>query len=278
VNLARMGAAAGYLIAGGWATTLLLAVATGDTPSRGALAVVAAGMAAGLILARRRWDRDPGNAALLPVVAALHAAAAMSALDPSALLSIPFFLGAGALAGALERDDARVIRDSVLIASAALAVAALAPARGAEAATHAVILAPAIFLAASVAALLRARAAARPPRILLTGDAALVHAPLARTDRARLARLLELDEIVVAAALIERERRDAAERRRANHLLAEQLERTTVQMETEEIAPYVAPEDIPADDPEVRALIAQAERVLREDRARRALAAERLML
>ena len=168
------------------------------------------------------------------------------------------------------------------IAAAVLAVAALAPGREADAAVNAFVLAPAVMLAASLAAAVRAaRGPARPPRVLLTGDAALVHAPLAGRNRAHLAILLDLDESVVAAALIERELRDAAQRRRANALLGQQLELAAAQIEAEDIASIgtiIAPDDVPADDPEVAALIAQAEAVLREDRSRRAFAAERLML
>jgi hypothetical protein len=228
VNHARIGAAAGALITGGWALTLLLAAATGPVPSVAALVVVAAGLAAGALLIVRRWDREPGDTEMLPIVVALHATAAMVALDPSVAVAAPFCVAALAFVAFVHSPRGR-----------------------------------------------------RAPHVLLSGDAALVHAPLAGRDPRRLAALLDIEESEVAAALIERERKDAIERRRANALLAEQLERVAAQIETDEIAAigaYIAPADLPSDDPEVVELIAQAERVLREDRARRAFGAERLTL
>src|SRR4051794_34583956 len=82
---ARLGRLAGALLAAGWLLTLLLAAVDGLVPDFSGVMLALAGAAIGAVLARRPWDRQPERSLrLLVVVGALHAAAAMLALDPSA--------------------------------------------------------------------------------------------------------------------------------------------------------------------------------------------------
>ena len=270
----RLGLAAGLLLSLGWPLTLLIALAAGLEPGFAGYAVAAAGTVTGVALARR--EATVASLDLLPAVCGLHACAAMAALDPWALASAPLFLGAAALAGAMPRH---ALRGGQLLAAAVLAVAALAPGRDSAAIGNAALLAPVVLLVASVAGLMRGRT--RPAAPVLTGDITLVHAPLARRDPRRLAGLLDLDDAALAGALIERSRRDAAERAAAKAALLARLDRAVSEIE---LADLMADEPAPAaidpelDDRDVAALLAQVDAALRDARARRALVAERLTL
>jgi hypothetical protein len=179
------------------------------------------------------------------------------------------------------------------VGAIALLVAELGPARGPDAVAHAIVMAPAIMLAASltagIVAVRRAQAgrAARPVK----GDPALVHRALAvraarDPDRfAALAMDIDLQEgrglsvaegnrllADIAEALITRERQRAIARRRATELLVERIERTVANIELEELGwfnfeqAYTQPFD---DDVEAAELIRRADEALREARARR---------
>src|SRR3954471_17519836 len=92
----RLGRAAGLLLAAGWLLALVLAPAR-DASTDG-LAI--AGMLIGLLLAARPWTHQPERSLQLMVaVGALHAAAAMVALDPAATATAPLFLAVAVLAG-----------------------------------------------------------------------------------------------------------------------------------------------------------------------------------
>src|SRR5437764_2126956 len=98
----RLGRAAGALLCAGWLLSLALAVLVGPSPDPSGTMLALAGAAIGVVLANRRWDRQPERSLhVLVVVGALHAAAAMVALDPAANVSAPLFLAVAVLAGAL---------------------------------------------------------------------------------------------------------------------------------------------------------------------------------
>src|SRR3954454_17229593 len=78
----RLGRLAGALLAAGWLLTLLATVVAGLTPDLSGLMLGLAGAAIGVILARRPWHQQPARSLrLLVAVGAMHAAAAMVALD-----------------------------------------------------------------------------------------------------------------------------------------------------------------------------------------------------
>lgn len=287
----RLGRLSGLLLAAGWLLTLVLAPA--HNASAGALA--AAGAMIGLLLAARPWARQPERSLQLMVgVGAMHAAAAMVALDPSATVSAPLFLGVAALAGLIGSGRVAVLGSAAALAGIALAVAALAPGRAAGAVGHALALAPAIMLAASLAAAAVAWRATRATRVSVPalGDPALAHAPLAeraRRDPDRFARLaMDLDLQAgegmgvaegnrllhdIAEALIVHTRVSAVARRRATEMLLARLERTVANIELEELGwfnfeqAYAQPRL--EDDHEAVELLARADEALREARERR---------
>ena len=291
----RLGRAAGALLGAGWLLSLALAVVVGPLPDASGTMLALAGAAIGAILANRRWDKQPERSLrILVVVGALHAAAGMVALDPSADVSLPLFAAVAVLAGLLADGRRAALACGAALGAIALLVAELAPARGPEAVSHALVMAPALLAAVSLTAggraLARARAAraARPPK----GDPALVHRALATRahldpDRfAALAMDLDLQEgrgltvaegnrllADIALALIERERERAIARRRATALLIERIERTVANIELEELGwfnfeqAYAQPFD--TDDTEAAELLRRADEALREARARR---------
>src|SRR3954471_24297175 len=251
-----LGRAAGALLSAGWLASLLLTLIAGPAVDGPGVMLALSGAAIGGILARRRWERQTDRSLhLLVAVGALHAAAAMVALDPSATVSAPIFLAVAVMAGLLAPRRAAVLACAGALAGVALMVAALAPARDAAALSHAAILAPALMLAASLTALVRARRAARAERaslIIPHGDPALVHAPLAervRRDPDRFARLamdMDLQEGRgmtvaegnrllgdIADALVRRVRLSTAARRQATAMLVARLERTAAHIELE---------------------------------------------
>ena len=291
----RLGRAAATLLSAGWLLSLALAVVVGPSPDTSGTMLALAGAAIGVVLANRRWDRQPERSLhVLVVVGALHAAAGMVALDPAAGISAPLFFAVAVLIGALSRGRVATLVCALSLAAVALAVAALGPARGPDAVAHALVMAPAILLATSLTALAgamrrtrAARAAARPVK----GDPALVHGALAARahhdpDRfAALAMDIDLQEgrgmsvaegnrllADIAEALISRERQRAIARRRATELLVERVERTVANIELEELGwfnfeqAYTQPLD---DDAEAVELIRRADEALREARARR---------
>src|SRR3954452_22071084 len=290
----RVGRIAGALLAAGWLLTLALAFAFGPRPDASGTSLALAGAAIGVVLARRRWDRQPERSLRVLVgVGALHAAAAMVALDPSATVSAPIFVAVAALAGILAPGRAAALGCTLALGAVAMIVAVLAPARDAAALHHALELSPALMLAASAAALARAWAAARAIRAGLPriGDPALVHGPLAERARrdpdrfARLAMDLDLQEgrglsategnrllRDIAEALIAQVRVSAIARQKATEMLIERVERTVANIELEELGwfnfeqAYAAP--LP-DDGEAAELLRRADEALAEARSRR---------
>src|SRR3954463_10141797 len=98
----RLGRAAGALLSAGWLISLTLAVLVGPRPDTSGTMLALAGAAIGVILANPRWDRQPERSLHVLVVAgALHAAAAMVALDPTAEVSAPLFIAVAVLIGAV---------------------------------------------------------------------------------------------------------------------------------------------------------------------------------
>src|SRR3954466_7545139 len=158
----RLGRLAGALLAAGWLLTLALAATVGATPDASGLLLALAGAGIGVVLTRRPWDQQPERSLrLLVAVGALHAAAAMVALDPGATVSIPLFVAVALLAGALAPPRLAVLGCGAALAAVALVVAELAPYRTTGAPGHALALAPALMLAVSLAAGARALVAAR---------------------------------------------------------------------------------------------------------------------
>ena len=290
----RLGRLAGALLAAGWLLTLLLAAVDGLTPDASGVILALAGASIGVILARRPWHQQAERSLrLLVAVGALHAAAAMVALDPTATSSIPLFVAVALLAGAVAPSRVAVLGCAAALAGIALAVAALAPYRTADAVGHALALAPALMLAASLAAGVRALATARARRAELPrfGDPALAHAPLAeraRQDPDRFARLaMDIDLqagrgltrvegnrllVDIAEALIAHVRVSAMARRRATDMLLDRLERTVANIELEELGwfnfeqAYAQPLQDPA---EAEAILRKADEALAEARSRR---------
>ena len=291
---ARLGRAAGALLGAGWLLSLLLTLAAGPRPNAAGTLLALAGAGIGAILAARRWEEQTERSLrLLVVVGALHAAAAMVALDPSATLSAPIFLAVAVMAGLLAPGRTAVLACALALAGVALAVAALAPARDAAAVRHALVLAPALMLAASLTAGARAWRVARAQRGVhpLHGDPSLVHKPLAdraRRDPDRFARLamdLDLQEgrgmsvaegnrllRDIADALISHARVSAVVRRRATEMLVDRLERTVANIELEALGwfnfeqAYTQPLE---DDAEAAEVIRRADEALAEARSRR---------
>src|SRR4051794_13288465 len=143
----RLGRLAGALLAAGWLLTLLLAAVDGLMPDFSGLMLGLAGAAVGVILARRPWNEQSARSLrLLVAVGALHAAAAMVALDPAATSSIPLFVAVALIAGLLAPSRVAVLGCAGALAAVALAVAELAPYRTAGAPGHALALAPALLL------------------------------------------------------------------------------------------------------------------------------------
>src|SRR4051794_31245624 len=166
----RLGRMAGLLLAAGWLLTLALA----PTPDASGFALALAGVGIGVVLARRPWDRQPERSLrMLVAVGTLHAAAGMVALDPAATASIPLFLAVAVLVGLLGPNRTSVLAAAAALAGVAVAVAALAPYRSPGAVGHALVLAPALMLAASAAAgavALRAARAGRAHLLRGVGD------------------------------------------------------------------------------------------------------------
>src|SRR5437763_308664 len=153
VRRQRLGRLAGVLLAAGWLLTLALAAAAGPAPDFSGVLLGLAGAGVGAILARRPWERQPDRSLrLLVVVGALHAAAAMVALDPAATVSAPLFVAVAITIGLIAPGRVAVLGCAAALAAVAPAVAELAPFRAADAAGHALVLAPALMLAASMAA------------------------------------------------------------------------------------------------------------------------------
>jgi hypothetical protein len=294
VRRQRLGRAAGALLSAGWLLSLALAVLVGPRPDASGTMLALAGAAIGVVLANRRWDRQPERSLhVLVVVGALHAAAAMVALDPAAEVSVPLFIAVAVLIGAVARDRMPVLVCAASLAGVALAVALLGPARAPHAVAHALVLIPALLLAASLTAFAGAARRTRAVRAAIPtkGDPSLVHAALARRahldpDRfAALAMDIDLQEgrgmsvaegnrllADIAEALISRERQRAMARRRATELLVERIERTVANIELEELGwfnfeqAYAHPFE---DSAEAAELIRRADEALREARARR---------
>ncbi|HEY3021689.1 MAG TPA: hypothetical protein VGJ32_15935 [Solirubrobacteraceae bacterium] len=290
----RLGRAAGALLGAGWLLSLALTLAAGPRPDAPGTLLALSGAGIGAILAGRRWDRQTERSLrLLVVVGALHSAAAMVALDPSATVSAPIFLAVAVMAGLLAPGRIAVLACALTLAGVALAVAALAPARDAAAVGHALVLAPALMLAASLTAGARAWRVARANRAVhpLHGDPSLVHKPLAdraHRDPDRFARLaMDLDLQAgrgmsvadgnrllrdIAEAIISHVRVSAVARRRATEMLVERLERTVANIELEALGwfnfeqAYAEPLE---DSPEAAELIRRADEALAEARARR---------
>src|SRR4051812_6269190 len=288
----RLGRLAGALLAAGWLLTLVIAAIDGLMPDASGFALGLAGAAIGVILARRPWHEQPARSLrLLVAVGALHAAAAMVALDPAATSSIPLFVAVALLAGALAPSRAAVLGCAGALAAIALAVAELAPYRTPDAPGHALALAPALLLAASLAARVRAYAFARagPVEGPSFGDPALAHAPLAeraRQDPDRFPRLaMDIDLqagrgltrvegnrllVDIAEALSAHVRVSSMARRRANDMLLDRLERTVANIELEELGwfnfeqAYAQPLQDPA---EAEAILRKADEALAEARA-----------
>ena len=299
-NRLRLGRAAGRLLAAGWAATLGLALAFGPAPDASGIGLAVAGAVIGLVLAERRWDRQQERSLrLLVAVGTLHAAAAMVALDPTALISAPIFVAVAVLAGLLAPTRAAVLGCGAALGLTALCVATLAPARDADALRHAIVLVPALMLAASLAAGARALRGRRVPAAPALGSAALVHAQLAAKARkdpdwfARLAMDLDLQEgrglsraegnrflCDVAEALIAHTRTSAGALQHANERLIERLERTVANIELEELGWFnfeSAYEQAPMDEvesAELQALVAEALEKSRAVRGRRPVVAD----
>src|SRR3954470_6281625 len=126
----RLGRVAGALLAAGWLLTLLLTVVNGMTPDLSGVMLAVAGAAIGGTLPRRPWHQQPaGSLRLLVVVGALHAAAAMVALDPAATASIPLFAAVALIIGVLAPSRAAVLGCAGALAAIALIVAEVAPYR-----------------------------------------------------------------------------------------------------------------------------------------------------
>jgi len=290
-----LGRAAGALLSAGWLATLVLALIAGPPVDGPGAMLALSGAAIGGILARRRWERQADRSLrLLVAVGALHAAAAMVALDPSATVSAPIFLAVAVMAGLLASGRAAVLTCAGALAAVALLVAALAPSRDGAALQHALTLAPALMLAASLTALVRARRAARAEAALLVlphGDPALVHAPLAERARrdpdrfARLAMDLDLQEgrgmsvaegnrllHDIAGAVIGHIRLSVTARRQATAMLVARLERTVANIELEELGwfnfeqAYAEPL---VDSDETDEILRRADEALAEARERR---------
>jgi hypothetical protein len=290
----RLGRLAGALLAAGWLLTLALAAVAGPALDASGLLLSLAGAGIGITLARRPWHEQPERSLrLLVAVGALHAAAAMVALDPAATVSIPLFLAVAVLAGMLAPTRVAVLGCAAALGAVAVAVAGLAPLRAAAAPGHALMLAPALMLAASLVAAARALLAARAvaatkPRF---GDPGLAHAPLAeraRRDPDRFARLaMDMDLqagrgltrvegnrllVDIAEALIAHVRVSAVARRRATDMLVVRLERTVANIELEELGwfnfeqAYTEPLQ---DTAEAEAIIRRADEALAEARSRR---------
>jgi hypothetical protein len=290
----RLGRLAGALLAAGWLLTLALAAIAGPTPDTSGLLLGLAGAGIGITLARRTWDQQPERSLrLLVAVGALHAAAAMVALDPAATVSIPLFAAVALIAGLLAPSRVAVLGCAAGLALIALAVAELAPFRAPEAPGHALVLAPALMLAASLAAGARALLAARTRRAEAPrfGDPGLAHLPLAlraQQDPDRFARLaMDIDLqagrgltrfegnrllVEIAVALIAHVRVSAMARRRATDMLLDRLERTVANIELEELGWFnfeQAYAQAPADPAEAEAILRKADEALAEARARR---------
>jgi hypothetical protein len=290
----RRGRLAGALLAAGWLLTLGLTAVAGAPLDASGLLLAFAGAVIGVILARRPWNQQSERSLrLLVAVGALHAAAAMVALDPAATTSIPLFVAVAVLAGVLAPTRAAVLGCAAALGAIALAVAELAPFRTAGAPAHAMALAPALLLAASAAAGVRALLTARAlraeqPRF---GDPGLAHAPLverARQDPDRFARLaMDIDLqagrgltrvegnrllVDIAEALIAQVRVSAMVRRRATDMLLDRLERTVANIELEELGwfnfeqAYAQPLQ---DGAEAEEILRRADEALAEARARR---------
>src|SRR4051812_26839426 len=86
----RLGPLTGRLVSLGWTIALAGALVTGPTPPLSARALALAGVLWGIAWGRLDWSRQARwSAASLAVVAALHAVAAMVALDLDARVSWP---------------------------------------------------------------------------------------------------------------------------------------------------------------------------------------------
>src|SRR4051794_20521309 len=106
----RLGRAAGALLGAGWLLSLALAVVFGPHPDASGTMLALAGAAIGAILANRRWDKQAERSLhVLVAVGALHAAAAMVALDPYATVSVPLFVAVAVMAGLLAPGRAGVL-------------------------------------------------------------------------------------------------------------------------------------------------------------------------
>jgi hypothetical protein len=290
----RAGRLAGMLLSAGWLLTLAAAAVFGPAPDPSGVILGLAGAGIGVTLSRRPWHQQPVRSLrLLVAVGALHAAAAMVALDPAANVSIPLFAAVALLIGVLAPSRLAVLGCAGALAAIALIVAEVAPYRAPAAPGHALLLAPALMLAASLAAGLRALVASRskatePPRL---GDPGLAHAPLAKRaqeDPDRFAALamdidlqagrgltrIEGNRLLadVADALIAHVRVSAVARRRATEMLLDRLERTVANIELEELGwfnfeqAYASPL---ADPAEAEAIGRRADEALAEARARR---------
>lgn len=189
----RVGRLTGLLLAACWLATLGLALGAGRRPGVLGLAFVALGLATGLALARRDWSAQPQRSVQLVVATTgLHSVAAALALDPSASVTWPLFLLAGALAGALVRNRTAVLVHAFALADAAVLIAVTRAGDDSRALRHALIVASGVMLAASVAAFLRVRGEIEDAAARAVGDPAQVHAELAQRlalDPDRLAHL-----------------------------------------------------------------------------------------
>jgi hypothetical protein len=290
----RLGRAAGALLAAGWLLSLALTVVVGPRPDSSGTMLALAGAAIGAILSQRRWDRQPERSLrLLVAVCAMHAAAGMIALDPSADVSFPLFAAVAVIIGLIAPTRPAVLVCAAALGGIALFIAALGPARGPDAVANAVVMAPALMVVASLTAGARAYGRARAVRAArpVKGDPSLVHASLvgrAQRDPDRFAALamdIDLQEgrglsvaegnrllADIADALISRERERMVARRRATELLVERVERTVANIELEELGwfnfeqAYTQPLD---EGTEAAALIRRADEALREARERR---------
>jgi hypothetical protein len=291
---ARLGRAAGALLATGWLLSLALAVLVGPRPDSSGTMLALAGAAIGGILSQRRWERQPERSLrLLVAVCAMHAAAGMIALDPSADVSFPLFAAVAVVIGLIAPTRPAGLGCSAALGGITLFIAALGPARGPDALANAAVMAPALMVVASLTAGLRAYSHARAVRAArpVKGDPSLVHAALAERARrdpdrfAALAMDIDLQEgrgmtvaegnrliTDIAEALISRERERMIARRRATALLVERVERTVANIELEELGwfnfeqAYTQPLD---DGTEAEDLIRRTDEALREARERR---------